>query len=69
MYNRQSLYTTFPVIYPRKRTRKINFELINYFFRWPLVNFNINELFCLKYSVLMDLIITLFFINQRLLRF
>jgi hypothetical protein len=42
---------------------------IKYFFRWPLVNFNMNELFCLKYSVLMDLINTLFFINQRFLRF
>jgi hypothetical protein len=43
--------------------------LLKYFFRWPLVNFNINEFFCLNYSLLMDLINTLFFINQRFLRF
>jgi hypothetical protein len=39
------------------------------FFCWPLVNFNINELFCLKYSELMDLINTPFFINKQFLRF
>jgi hypothetical protein len=43
-------------------------SLINSFFRWLLVHFNINELFCLKYSVLMDFINTLFFTNQRFLR-
>jgi hypothetical protein len=52
----------------------VNFTHVScYFFRVifhrPLVNFNINELFCLKYSVLMDIINTLFFINQRVLRF